>query len=418
MTNAKSRIVYGVVAHGYAQAVTVVTQLASLPIFLSRWDLEKYGQWLMILALPAYLSISDVGLLTAAANLMTMHQARHDTAEVNRVFNSSLAAILVLVPVFAVCVGGLLLSFTFGLSVDQRIALYAMILAALLTVACGLFDAAYRPFGQYPRVTFLLTTTRVIEWGGSIAGLFIGGTLTSAAIGLLAGRAASCLALIALARRDIPEIRINLRTANTGVIRQLLTSGVGFLSFPLGTILTIQGMLLVVGARLGGGAVTLFGSTRTLTRLLTQISSMTGRAMAPEISALYGAGNERRAAELSVRVHWRIVAITIGAALVLAPLGPTIFRIWSRGKLTINGTCYALLLIAAVASAFWQIKAVRLTATNRHSLLAVIFAVVSAAALLVAYVAEARFGINAAAAATCLVEFAMIIGTTFALGRV
>jgi O-antigen/teichoic acid export membrane protein len=180
-----------------------------------------------------------------------------------------------------------------------------------------------------------------------------------------------------------------------------LASGIGFLSFPFGTILTIQGMLLIVGARLGGGAVTLFGSTRTLTRLLTQISSMIAAATAPEISALYGAGNERRAAELSVRVNWRIVAVAIGAALVLAPLGPTIFRIWSRGKLTINGTCYALLLIAAVTSAFWQIKAVRLTVTNRHSLLAVIFAVVSAAALPVAYVAEARFGINAAAAATC-----------------
>src|ERR1039457_6692198 len=119
-----------------------MTQLASLPIFLSRWDLDLYGQWLMIVAMPAYLSISDVGLLTSAGNLMAMHQARRETAQVNRIFNSSLAAILVLV-------------FTFGLSVNQRTALYVMILAALLTVASGLFEAAYRPFGKYPRVTFL-----------------------------------------------------------------------------------------------------------------------------------------------------------------------------------------------------------------------------------------------------------------------
>jgi O-antigen/teichoic acid export membrane protein len=409
---------YGLVAHGYSQVVTVVTQLASLPIFLSRWDVDQYGQWLMIGAVPSYLSISDVGLLTAAANLMTMHQARHETAEVNRIFNSSLTAILVLVPLLAIIVGGLLLLFTFGLTVDQRIALYAMTLTALLTSACGLFDAAYRPFGQYPRVTFLLSTVRVIEWGGSIVGLFIGGTLTSAALGLLAGRAASCVALVGFARRDITEIRINLRTANTRTIRGLLASGIGFLSFPFGSILTLQGMVLVVGARLGPGAVALFGSTRTLTRLLTQISNTTARAMAPEISALHGAGNERGATELSARVHWRIVAVTIGTALLLAPLGPTIFRIWSRGKLVINGTCYALLLLAACGSAFWQIRAVRLTATNRHSFLAIVFAVVSASALLVAYLGEQRFGLNAAAAATCLVEFAMIIGTTFALRRV
>jgi O-antigen/teichoic acid export membrane protein len=408
---------FGVIAHGYAQSVTVVTQLASLPIFLARWDLETYGQWLIILALPAYLSISDVGLLTAAANLMSMHQARNNTAEVNRVFNSSLAAILVLVPLITIVVGALLLAFSFGLTLDQRIALFVMIVSALLTVACGLFDAAYRPFGKYPRVTFLLTTTRVIEWSGSIAGLFIGGTLTSAAIGMLVGRAASCLGMIALARRDIPQIRINLRTADMGVIRQLLASGVGFLAFPFGTILAVQGMLLVVGARLGGAAVTVFGSTRTLTRLLMQIGNLTSRSMAPEISALYGAGNEERVTELTSRLHWKIVGITIAAALVLWPLGPTIFRIWGRGKLEFNGLCFTLLLIAAVLSSFWQIRSVRLTATNRHSFLAVIFAVVSALALLLAYLTEGRFGINAAAACACLVELAMIVGTTIALRR-
>ena len=418
MTTAKSRILSGVVAHIYAQAVTVMTQLASLPIFLSRWDLDLYGQWLMIVAMPAYLSISDVGLLTSAGNLMAMHQARRETAQVNRIFNSSLAAILVLVPLLAVCAGVLLLVFTFGLSVNQRTALYVMMLAALLTVASGLFEAAYRPFGKYPRVTFLLTTARVIEWAGSIIGLFIGGTLTSAALGLLIGRAISSLAMLALARRDIPEIRINLRTADTAEIRRLLSSGVGFLAFPFGNIVTVQGMLLLVGAQLGASAVALFSSIRTLTRMLTQISTLTGRSMAPEISLLYGAGDERGAAELSTRVLWRIVPITIGAALLLAPLGSTILRLWSHGKLAIDGTAYALLLTAAVASSFWQIKSIRLTATNRHAFLALIFAVISVLALLIAALGDRRFGISAAAAATCLVEFSMIIGTNAALRRV
>jgi O-antigen/teichoic acid export membrane protein len=417
MSNVHSRIVSGIVAHVYAQGVTVLTQVASLPIFLMRWDLDEYGRWLIIVALPAYLGISDVGLLTAAGNLMTMNQARHNAAEVNRVFNSSLLAILILVPVVAVCIGGLLLLFSFGLNGDQRCALYAMVLASLLTVVCGLFEAAYRPFGKYPRVTFLLTTARVVEWAGSIVGLFVSGTLTSAAAGLLTGRALSCLAMFAMTRRDIPEIHSDLRTADVALIRRLLANGVGFLSFPFGGILQIQGTIVLVGAQLGGGAVALFSSTRTLTRMLTQISTTTAKAMSPEIAALYGAGDERGAAELSSRVLWRIVPVTIAAAVVLVPLGPTILRIWSHGKLTIDVRCYVLLLIAAVASAYWQIKSVQLTATNRHSLLSVIFAVASLMALLAAYLTDRRFGISAAAAAMCLVEFCMIIGTVIALRR-
>jgi O-antigen/teichoic acid export membrane protein len=196
-----------------------------------------------------------------------------------------------------------------------------------------------------------------------------------------------------------------------------MASGVGFLSFPVGNMLTIQGMVLLVGTQLGGGAVALFSSTRTLTRMLTQISTTTAKAMSPEIAALYGAGNERGAAALSAEVLWKIVPITIIAALALAPLGPTILHVWSRGKLVINGPSYALLLVAAVASAYWQIRSVWLTATNRHSLLAAIFAIVSALSLVVTYLGERRFGISAAAAATCMVEFAMIIGTTVALRR-
>ncbi len=418
MSTAKSRILSGVAAHIYAQGVTVMTQLGSLPIFLSRWDLDKYGQWLMIVAMPAYLTISDVGLLTAAGNQMAMHQARHETAQVNRIFNSSMVALLVLTPALALLAGVLLLGFSFGLTVDQRTALFFMILSALITVGSGMFEAAYRPFGKYPRVTVLLTTARIVEWLGSIIGVFIGGTLTSAALGMLLGRAVSIGVLTLMARRDVPEIHLNLRSADPKLIRQLLRSGVGFLAFPFGNIVTLQGMILLIGAQLGGAAVAVFNSIRVLTRMLTQISMLTGRSLAPEISLLHGSGDERAAAELTSRVLRKVVPITIVAALVLAPLGSTILRIWSHGKLAINMPVYMLLLTAAVASSFWQIKSIRLTATNRHSFLATIFAAASLFALLVAYLGDRRFGITAAAFATCLVDFTMIIGTSAALRRV
>ena len=72
-------------------------QLASLPIFLSRWTTEKYGYWLMISAIPTYLTLADVGILTASGNMMAMHQARQESAELNAVFRCTLFVILVLV---------------------------------------------------------------------------------------------------------------------------------------------------------------------------------------------------------------------------------------------------------------------------------------------------------------------------------
>jgi O-antigen/teichoic acid export membrane protein len=417
MSRPETRVVSGVAAHLYSQSVTVFTQLATLPIFLTRWSTEQYGQWVMISAIPVYLTISDFGILTAAGNLMCMHKARDETSELNRVFKSSLLIILFTVPLLALCAAMLLFAFNFGLNSDQRGALLALMLVGLLTVACGLLDAAYRPFGKYPRITILLTHARLFEWFGTIAGLLMEGTLKSAALGFLTGRSIACVALFALARRDIPEIQWGFGNVDGTVVRRLVRDGLGFFSFPLGTLLTLQGMVVLVGAQLGGSAVALFSSSRTLTRILAQISILTGKAMSPEISALYGAGKHRAVDRLSRRAVFIIVPLTILGAAVLELAGRQLLKYWSRGKLTFDSTVFTLLLVAAVATAYWQIQSVRLTATNRHSFLATIFLIVSALSLLAVFFTDKKFGTSAAAAATCLADVVMVVATIVALRR-
>src|ERR1700722_7954136 len=80
------RVAAGVAAHIYAQSVTIVTQLATLPIFLSRWTTEQYGQWIVLSAIPVYLTIADFGIVTAAGHLMSMHKPRGGMAARKRVF--------------------------------------------------------------------------------------------------------------------------------------------------------------------------------------------------------------------------------------------------------------------------------------------------------------------------------------------
>jgi O-antigen/teichoic acid export membrane protein len=417
VSRARTRVAAGVAAHLYSQAITIVTQLATLPIFLARWSTEQYGQWIVLSAIPAYLTVADFGIASAGANLMSMHRARGEMADVNRVFHSSIFVMVVMVPLLAVCTVAPLLVFGFGLSVDQRVALAALALASLLSVGCGLFDCAYRPFGKYPKVTWLLSTTRVVDWVGTISGVYLGGTLSSAAFGMLFARVVSCIALFLFALKDVPELKWSLSHADGKLIKQLIRSGIGFLSFPIGNMLTLQGMVVLVGAQLGGGAVALFNTSRTLARLLAQMAILTGKSMAPEISNLFGAGKEHEGDILIRQLLWTILPLTIVGAVALEFFGPMILDYWSRGKLGFDRTVFTWLVAGAVCSGYWQIRSTKLTATNRHSLLAMMFLIVSVGALLVAYSTEGIFGIASAAAATFLVEFLMALCTIWTLAR-
>ena len=75
------RIISGFGANAFGQTVSIVIQLFSLPLFLYYWDTSTYGAWLILSAVPAYLTMADVGMVNAAGNKMTMALGRSDTAE-------------------------------------------------------------------------------------------------------------------------------------------------------------------------------------------------------------------------------------------------------------------------------------------------------------------------------------------------
>ena len=115
---------------------------------------------------------------------------------------------------------------------------------------------------------------------------------------------------------------------------------------------------------------------------------------------------------------WTVLPLTVLGAIGLELLGPFILEHWSHGKIPFDRTVFSLLMVGSIFAASWQIRATQLTATNRHSFLALAFLVVSIGALFVAFLTGKLFGIASAAASTSLVELGMVLCTTWAISRV
>ena len=60
------RLRNGFGANAYGQLVVIIIQLAGVPILLHAWGTQLYGEWLILAAIPTYLSMTDLGFSQSA----------------------------------------------------------------------------------------------------------------------------------------------------------------------------------------------------------------------------------------------------------------------------------------------------------------------------------------------------------------
>jgi len=79
-SSVRRRLVRGFGASAMGPVVTALVQLVSVPVFLRFWGAHLYGEWMVLSAIPTYLSLSDTGFGSVAGDDMTMRVARGDRA--------------------------------------------------------------------------------------------------------------------------------------------------------------------------------------------------------------------------------------------------------------------------------------------------------------------------------------------------
>ncbi|MDE2401333.1 MAG: hypothetical protein KGL90_06680 [Burkholderiales bacterium] len=362
------RVVAALGANAFGQAINIVIQLASLPLFLHRWDVATYGTWLMLSAIPAYLSMADVGMVATAGNRMTMAIGRGDVRQANAIFQSALVFMVL------ACGGIALVSLPLVLCApipgvsrwDERLALAALVLTVLLALFGGLAESIFKSTGRYAQGTMLANGLRLAEWGGGMLGLVIGGSFAAVAIAGLLVRATGVAWMIWRSGKGTHPFSWGLHEAQLAEIRAMATPAVSFMAFPLANALSFQGVTLMVGHLFGPAMVAVFNAYRTIARLAVQVTGIFGHALWAELSHLYGQGGAQAVAGLYRRSAWIGAALAVGLSLALYLVAPWLLQMWSHGRIAVQPALMAVLLVYAAAGGVWHVPRVLLMATNQH----------------------------------------------------
>ena len=383
------RLAKGFGANAYDQAVTVLVQIFGVPILLHAWGARLYGEWLILFAIPAYLSLSDLGFSQSAGNEMTARVVRGDRAGAARVFQSLARQVYI---GCAVALAGTTL-LIWKLPIASWLQLNTMSPTSVRVVLClaaaemfvrlpnGVTDAGFRAGGDYALHVFLTSTARLLQfagiWGAALAG---GSPVAGTAAFFCVRLFATPFSAIVLHYRHgwllSPAISGGWRD-----LHHLAKPAIANLALPLANALNIQGMVLVVGAVLGPVQVVVFSTLRTLTRLAVQLVMAVNNSAEPEIAAAHGSGDRRLMHALLKQVLSASMWLALAAATMLALFGNFVVRIWTHGAVQIDKTLFALLLLSAVASVLWYGSLIVLKAANRHLRASVLFVAVSSVAV-------------------------------------
>jgi O-antigen/teichoic acid export membrane protein len=362
------RLLLGFGANAFGQAVTIAIQISSLPIFLIYWDTAKYGTWILLSAIPSYLIMADVGMVSVAGNKMVMAMARNDLDEANEIFQTAQLFLTIVCTTLFVLIVPVTLFWPMPdyMTWDSRLALTALMCAVLVAIYGGLSEAVFKATDRYPEGTLLGQTSRLAEWVGYIVGLILFDDFSGVAWTGLFGRLLSACTMVVLAQKGSRGLRLGYSRASRLELRRMAQPAISFMAFPLANALSFQGVTLVVGALEGAANVTVFTAYRTIARVAVQIISIFSLTLWPEFSRLFGAGESAAVAALYKRSALLGSLSAIGLSLAVYAAAPWLLRFWSHGRIPFIGLDLAWLLAYAAVAGSAYVPRTILLATNQH----------------------------------------------------
>jgi O-antigen/teichoic acid export membrane protein len=396
-----ARIFNSVIAFYAGHVIITMGNLLLVPLYLKVWSPEVYGEWLSLYSLTAYLALFDFGITAAVYNQLTRSLAQGKLEEYQGLQHSAMCMYLSLA-VASTLVLGLLVWFmplTAWLGIKEtppataRWVVWLLGLQVLWTIPAGIVGNVYRTTGDLARSQWIGNFYRLLSLGAMALLLFLDCGMTALASSQILVLAGVHLAVYWHQRRRLPHLAPRLAKAQVALIRTQLRPGLFFGGIILANALILQGPVIILSAALGGAAVALFVTTRTLVNIIQQIVNALGHALWPELTILDSAGN-RDKLRAAMR-YLQFLTNAVGTAL-LAFLwfeGASIIQIWTEGRLIPDETLLRLLLMGMWLRLLWSPSSHLPAATNRHGKLAVSQFVAAVVGLAVAVSLVRRWGL-------------------------
>lgn len=412
----RKRILTGTSAGLLSQFALGLMQLAAIPIFFAIWGPEKYGLWLILSTVPAYLALSDFGIFSTVTTQIALFFGAGNDKEGIRLF-SDLQKLFRVIAVCLISISMILFALTliFSRQFDILGTLAILTLSVAVSQFQGLTFGALRANGKFTAAISTGLVIQIVEWLGLILSLLNRGSLFQVASAALAFKVVAVAICASWATRSMGHLSFQFRGGSLRNLRNHLGNSLSALGLTLSNAVWIQGTTLVAGAVVGPAGAALLATYRTLSRLPLQITASFGQALWPEFSYLQGSGKKDQLWRIYSK--FRNLNVLIGTLVVSTWLGvcSSIFPFLTSNKLTFVFGFGVLFSLAAWFGILAQAPRTLLLGTNTHLKLGYLHLAASLAFLPILGLAGQSGGIEALIWSLVIGEVVIYVITSFAL---
>jgi len=381
--------------------------------FVHCWGLERYGLWLMLFALPGYLSLTDLGLSYYLSAGIPMQASKGSWRKANSLWNMGIATqllMLLLGLLLAAGALGLVHSLTDWDATLRTIPDWVSVLLILYFYAAMaqagiMLSVAYKAHGKLHVFTNIGTLFRFLE---TLASLFAGWShlgFVSFALILLALRVANFLAVVVDLRNPWNRFRFSPRLPSRRFLRRVARPSLAHSLFPAGNALLIQTPVIIIGTVLGPAFAGQLNVVRQFPRLVTVACTILTNAIQPAIAVSVSGGRE--VIHGLVRKAQRGVLLLSWAGAICCLIANTIPFVGAHLFGHVTPVTLLLFLCPVLVDSFWLVRSASLTATNHHERIALGYGVFAAAAVFLNLALARTLGINSVAISGIVLSAAM-----------
>ena len=361
----------------------IVEQLALVPLLLSAWGVERYGEWVALTSVAMFAGLANFGIGQSAYSDIIIQSATGNRQAAARSFATSLALITV-ISLAAAAILSLVVSvfdpakyFSLG-AFSHREAVWTVLIFGWSVVA-GFYIEPFSAVVGAARgagiPNFLSGACKVAEIAAIMVALhFSAGPIAVAAI-ILCSVTLNVFGNLFFAIRVAPWLSLRWAQFDRETIARIWKAALGFFCISVClNIVYVQAPRLIVFHGFGAAALAGFTIFVTYTRAARNVICMIPQSAQVELGRSFAGGNMAQLRRMIESVT--VTTVSVGAVgLLLALLvSPIVIPLWTHGNVSVQWDLLIVLAAVNLVGCYFDPLLVAASAMNQMTLISLSYA--------------------------------------------